>query len=616
MSSCCEAPSAQARSIAPRVLRVVWLTALLLLAQTQLGWAGEPSHGIAMHGRPLHAPEMAHFPYVNPQAPKGGRISLGAVGTFDSLNPFIIKGNAPPGLRGYVYESLMARALDEPFSLYGLLAERIEVPEDRSSITFHLRAAARFSDGRPVTADDVLFSLDVLRQKGWPFHRSYYKKVVKAEKLSARAVRFVFADGSDREMPLIMGLMPVLPSHLLTNDSFALTTLKPPVGSGPYLVDGEKLLPGRSITYRRNPEYWGRDLAVNKGRYNFAEIRYEYFRDSSSLFEAFKTGAVDLRDEDDPSRWAEGYAFPAAADGRIKRRTFSIALPSGMTGLVMNTRRAAFKDQRVRRAFVLLFDFEWINRSLFHGAYARTRSYFDRSELSSHGRPADAEERRLLAPYLAEVKPEILAGVHRFPVSDGSGRDRRNVKAAFDLLVAAGYRLDGTRLVHGGTRQPLSIEMLADTRSKERLFASFAVALRRVGIEVRIRQVDSAQYWSRLKAFDFDMVQWTWGASLSPGNEQIGRWSSQVADTPGALNYAGVRSKGVDAMIEALLAARDRPAFVSAVRAFDRLLLSGDYVVPLYHLPKQMVAHWSHLAAPAGSTLYGYDFDTWWSERR
>ncbi|HEU0061234.1 MAG TPA: extracellular solute-binding protein [Hyphomicrobiaceae bacterium] len=588
------------------------LLALLFLALCPLGPSiAAPVQGIAMHGTPKHGPHFTHFPYVNPDAPKGGRLVLGTLGTFDSLTPFIIKGVSPASMREYVYASLLTRSGDEAFSLYGLIAESVELPEDRSQITFHLRPEARFSDGAPITPEDVLFSHEVLKQKGWPYHRSHYAKVARAEKISERAVRFTFDAAGDREIPMILGLMPILPKHKTNLDTFEQTSLEAPIGNGPYTV--ARVDAGRSITYKRIPDWWGANLPVARGRFNFDEVRVEYFRDAASLFEAFKAGEIDMRVEEDPGRWLEGYRFPAVAEGRVVKREFETGLPAGMSALVFNTRRPAFRDERVRRAFILLFDAEWINRNLFNGLYQRTQSFFERSELSSAGRPADARERALLAPFATDVKAEILAGSYRFPNNDGGGDNRANMQAAFKLLGEAGYRLENNTLVKDGS--PLSFEFLAQTRQQERLMLSYARTLERLGISVRIRQVDTSQYWARLKNYDFDMIQWTWGASLSPGNEQINRWSSKAAGIEGTLNYPGVENAAVDAMIDALLQAEAADDFVAAVRALDRALLSGDYVIPLFYLPRVWVAYWSHLRLPGVAPLAGVDVDTWWTER-
>jgi peptide/nickel transport system substrate-binding protein len=533
-------------------------------------------------------------------------------GSYDSLNPLIVKGAPADGVREYVYESLLARANDEPFSLYGLIAEKVETPSDRSYVEFTLNPAAKFSDGTPITVDDVIFSHALLRDHGRPNHRSYYKKVAKVEQTGPRTVRFTFDRSGDREMPLIMGLMPVLPKHLIDPDTFERTTLFPLVGSGPYTI--EKVDAGKSITFKRDPNYWGRDLPVNRGLYNFDEIRFDYYRDAGSMFEAFKSGLVRLRNEEDPTRWTEGYTFPAVKDGRVLKEELPVETPAGMSALVFNARRPLFADQRVREALIKLFDFEWVNRTLYHGQYARTESYFARSELSSHGRAADQAERALLAPYPDAVKPAIMDGSFAFPISDGTGENREGRREALQLLQEAGYELKGGKLVNTATGEPFQFEILAATRVQERLLLTYASALKQVGIDARIRQVDSAQYQRRKQTYDFDMIQYFWPVSLSPGNEQSFRWGSDAAATEGSFNYAGVESKAVDAMIDALLKAGDHDSFVSAVRALDRVLLSGDYVIPLFHLPRQWVAHWSDLKRPDKTPLYGYQIDAWWIE--
>lgn len=565
-----------------------------------------------MHGDPKHAAGFKAFPYANADAPQGGRVVLGVLGTFDSLNPFIIRGVSASGMRDYVFESLLTRSADEPFSLYGLIAESVEVPADRSSVTFHLRREARFADGRPIEADDVLFSFQLLKERGWPYHRSHYGKVAKAEKIGDGSVRFTFAVAGDREAPLLLGLMPILPRHALTAEAFEQTTLTPPLGSGPYKV--ERVEAGRSITYRRDADWWARNLPVSRGRFNFDEIRVEYFRDASSLFEAFKAGEIDVRQEDDPNRWLNGYGFAAVRDGTVAKREFATSLPSGMSSIVLNTRKTHLADTRVRRALLFMFDAEWINRSLYNGLYRRTQSFFDRSELSSHGRPADARERQLLGPFAGLVKPDILDGTFRFPATDGGGDNRAHLQFASKLLTEAGYTLKGGKQAKAG--RPLRLEFLAQTRPQERLMLTYARTLARLGIDLSVRHVDSAQFNARLKSFDFDMLIWTWTASLSPGNEQINRWGSRAADSEGSLNLTGAKNPAADALIEALLQADSTTEFASAVRAFDRVLLSGDYVIPLFHLPTVWVAHWDHLRFPEMLPLSGFEIDTWWTVRR
>lgn len=566
-----------------------------------------------MHGLPALPPDFPHLPYADPAAPKGGMLTLGQLGTFDSLNPLIMKGVAAPGVRDWVYESLLGRSFDEPFTLYGLIADRVSMPDDRNSVTFHINPAARFADGRPVIPEDVAFSWKLLLEKGVPYLRTHYRSVARTELPGNGEIRFVFNGDGNREAPLLLGLMPILPSHAIDPETFERTTFEPPLASGPYRI--AQVDPGRRVTYRRNPEWWGRDLPINRGRYNFDEIRYEFFRDQTTLFEAFKAGEVTFRPEDDATRWAEGYKFPAVADGRIRKLEIATALPAGMTALVFNTRRPVFADARVRQAFIALFDFEWINARLFNGVYARTQSYFERSELSSAGRSADTRETALLAPYKDRVKPEVMAGTYRLPVSDGSGHNRASLAKAFQLLKEAGYEQRGGKLVKAATGEPFAIEMMASSRTEERLFQAYAPSLEQLGIAARIRLVDSAQRWARMRNFDFDMIQWAWPASLSPGNEQVNRWSTEAASTELSLNYPGVREPGVDRMIDALLSARERPEFVSAVRALDRLLISGDYVIPLYYPRTQWIGVWSQIGRPQRDSLAGYTLDTWYAAR-
>ncbi|RUO97204.1 extracellular solute-binding protein [Hyphomicrobium sp.] len=589
------------------------LCALLMLVASG-GVDAAPARSIALHGKPLYADDFKAFAYTNPSAPKAGKLTLGVLGSYENVNPLIVGGTPASGIREFVVEALMARSLDEPFTLYGLLAETIDVADDRKSVTFALNPAARFSDGTPVTAEDVITSFELLKAKGRPNHRTYFAKVTKAEKVGDRSVRFSFEDATDRELPLILGLMPVFAAHATTAEKFASASMTPLLGSGPYTVD--KIDAGRSIIYRRDPNYWGKDLPVNRGRFNFDEIRFDYYRDASSMFEAFKAGNIDLRLEEDPGRWATGYNIPSVRDGRIIKAEFDIGLPAGMTALVFNTRRSVFADPLVRRALIMLFDFEWCNRTLYNGLYSRTESYFERSYLASTGHPADAYERKLLEPFPGAVRPEILEGTYRFPQSDGSGQDRPNQKKAFALLKEAGMVLKSGRMVNGKTGEPLAFEILANSNAQEALLLSYARSLAPLGIQARVRVVDSAQYQARLIDYDYDMIQNTWQSSLSPGNEQLFRWSAKTADAKGSFNYAGVKNPAADAMIGAMLAAESEQDFVSSVRALDRVLLSGDYVVPLFYTPRQWVPYWARLKHPEKTPLFGYAVDTWWTEPR
>jgi peptide/nickel transport system substrate-binding protein len=567
---------------------------------------------IAMHGAPALPDDFTALPYVDPDAPKGGRLTEGVLGTFDSLNPLIVQGLAVQPIRGYVIESLMARSYDEPFTLYGLLAKTVETDAARSYVTFTLNPAAHFSDGTPVTADDVVFSWQLLRDHGRPNHRTYYARVAKAEILNSRTVRFDFVDSSDREMPLILGLMPVLPKHAVDVATFENSTLKAPIGSGPYVVAAVD--PGKSVTFKRDPNYWGRDLPINRGLWNFDELRFDFYRDDNAYFEAFKAGLYDVRAETDPTRWQTGYDFPAVRDGRVVKETFRSGLPKFSSYFVFNTRRPIFSDIRVRQAIALLFDFEWVNRNFFYNLYRRSASYFDDSELSAYHRPADQKERALLAPFADAVLPSVLDGTWSPPVSDGTGRDRTELRKALALFEAAGYALKGTTLRNRVTGAPFAFEIMVASRDDERLALAFSTMLARAGIDAQVRLVDSVQYEQRRVSFDFDMIEYQWDQSLSPGNEQSFYFSAAAADQQGSRNYMGVKSAAVDAMIAALLRARRRPDLVDAVRALDRVLISGCYVVPLFYLPEQWVARWAYIRHPARTALFGYLPETWWRQ--
>jgi peptide/nickel transport system substrate-binding protein len=581
-----------------------------------VGSAGaEPKHAIAMIGEPALPADFSHLPYANPDAPKGGRIRYGMVGSFDSLNPFIVKGTAPRGIidnlwGNNVYETLMTRSYDEPFTMYGLLAESIETPEDRSWVEFTLNPKARFSDGEPVRPEDVVFSFNLLREKGLP--RGWYKKIASVEKVGERSVRFTFADGSDRELPLIVSLMFVFPEHATDPEEFGNSSLKPHVGTGPYLFD--KIEPGRRITLHKNADYWGKDLPVKRGFDNFDEISVEYFRDSNTRFEAFKKGVVDISVEAEPKSWSKNYVFPAVGDGRVVLEEIASETPKGMTGLVMNTRKPVFADIRVRRALGLFLDFEWLNRNLYFDLYRRNESYFQDSELSSIGHPADETERRLIAEFGADVPDDIMDGSYRVPQSDGSGRDRKLIRRALDLLNAAGFERKGNEIVDTRTGKPLTFELLVRTDSQERVALAWKRFLSIAGINISVRSVESSQYWERLNTFDFDVIQWTYPTSLSPGNEQVGRWSAAAADNPGTFNYSGAKDPAIDALIEAMLGAQTREEFVSTVRAYDRVLISGAYLVPLFYAPKTWYARWEHIKHPPKHSLFGAQPTTWWSE--
>jgi peptide/nickel transport system substrate-binding protein len=599
------------RNGAPAFRRHAVLCALAIVlsfAPRQTNAAG----AIAMHGAPALAADFTAVPYANPDAPKGGRLVEGVLGTFDSLNPLIVQGLAVQPVRGYVIESLMARGFNEPFTLYGLLARDVETDDARTYVTFSLDPAAHFSDGVPVTADDVVFSWQLLRDHGRPNHRTYYSKVEKAEVLDPRTARFDFPKAHDRELPLILGLMPVLPKHAIDPATFENSTLTKPIGTGPYVVADVDV--GKSVTFKRDPNYWANGRAINRGLWNFDELRFDFYRDENAYFEAFKAGLYDVRSESDPARWETGYDFPAVRDGRVIKDTFTNGLPKFSSDYVFNTRRKVFADIRVRQAIALLFDFQFVNRDFFYNLYKRSASFFDDSELSAYHRPADDRERALLAPFPDAVRPDVLDGTWSPPVTDGSGRDRAVLRQALGLFAAAGYELSGTVLRNRQSGQRLSFEIMVTSRDDERLALAFAASLARAGINAQVRLVDAVQYQQRLATFDFDMIENAWEQSLSPGNEQNIYWGSAAADQEGSRNYIGVRSPAVDAMIAALLSARARPDFVSAVRALDRVLISGSYVVPLFYLPQQWVARRAFIHHPAQTSLFGFLPETWWHE--
>ena len=577
----------------------------------------EPTHGVAMHGAPLLPPDFDHFPYAEPRARKGGRLRIGLSGTFDSLNPFNLKaGSTAQGLAGNVFQTLMMRSQDEPFTFYPLIVKSLELDADRTRLVFHLDPRAHFSDGAKLTAADVLFSFALLKSKGRPQQRIAYGLVKSIEAPDDHTVRYDLTGAKDRELPLILALMPVLPKHATDVERFQDATLAPPVGSGPYKVAEVK--PGSRIVLKRDETYWGAQLPSPRGFYNFDEIDIDYFRDGNSLFEAFKAGLVDYRDEASPTRWAEGYDFPAARDGRIVKEALHNDNPKGMEGFAFNLRRDVFKDARLREALGMMFDFEWINANLFNSLYTRTKSFFDQSELASTGRPASEAERALLAPFPGAVRADILEGSWRPPVNDGSGRDREMAKRALALLAQAGYRLEGERLEKDGV--PVAFEIMVKDRADERLALNYATSLKRIGVEASVRVVDEVQYQRRRQKFDFDMMVGQWIASASPGNEQRMRWGSASANQEASYNLCGAASPALDALIEAILSAKTREGFVTAVRAYDRVLLSGFYIVPLFHAADQWIAHDSALKRPQrlpryGSPIFPATLDTWWREK-
>lgn len=577
--------------------------------------AAETGHAIAMLGPVKYDAGFSHFDYVNPDAPKGGTLRLHALGSFDTLNPYIVRGKPAAGVHhasGIYFETLAKRSRDEPFTLYGLLAERIETPEDRAWVEFTLRPEAAFSDGSPVTVDDVIFSWEILKEKSLPNARATWSRAQTVTRTGPRKVRFTFENNKDRELPLLVaGFMPILSKAWWEGRPFDSTTLEPPLASGPYVI--ESLDPGRTITYRRNPGYWGKDLAVNRGQHNFDLIRYDYFRDASVALEAFKAGDYDLRFEGDATRWATQYDFPAVREGRVELSVLETGTPSGLNALALNLRKPEFQDARVREAFANAFDFEWINKALLHDGYVRTTSMFTGSDMAPVGAPTPAEL-ALLEPWRGKIPDAVFGPAYTPPATDGSGRPRANLKRAAALLDAAGWTIrDGVRVDGNGT--PFRVELTIRQPSNEKIALAFGRNLQRLGIEAPVRLVESAQFQGMIDTYDFDIVFGFWGVTLSPGNEQQNYWGAQNASQPGGRNWAGVADPAVDAMIDALGAAGDRDELVAAARALDRILMWNHYLLPLYHDPGQRLARWSFIGVPATIPVYGLRLETLWDTR-
>jgi microcin C transport system substrate-binding protein len=586
---------------------VAVVTVILPLASLHAEATPHPAHGASMYGELKYGPDFSHFDYANPDAPKGGTVTLPAVGTFDNLNQFILKGNNAAGL-GLLFDTLTVGSLDEPFSEYGLIAESIEIPEDRSWVIFTLRPEARWQDGTPITVDDVIWTLDTLKTKGHPFYRAYYANIVKAEKVGDRQVKMIFDGKMNRELPLIAGQMPVLPKHYYEKVEFDKTTLTPPLGSGPYRI--KSVDPGRTIVYERDPNYWGADLPVNRGRNNFDEVRYEYYRDASVALEAFKAGDYDIQEENNSKDWATAYTGPAFDKGLIVREEIPNQRGTGMQGFVFNTRRAIFEDPKVRAALAYAFDFEWTNENLFYGQYQRTESYFSNSELATSGLPSPAEL-KLLEPFRDQLPPEVFTKEYRAPSTKDTDL-RHNLRIALQMLQDAGWEVRNGRLVNKQTGQPLAFEILLVQPAFERIVGPFVQNLKRLGIQATYRTIDTAQYQNRLDDFDFDMVVGSWGESESPGNEQRDFWGSRAADTRGSRNLAGIKSPVVDALIDKIIQAPTREDLVTATHALDRVLLWGHYVIPNWHITYDRVAYWNKFSRPKIDPKYGIDLFAWW----
>ncbi len=599
-----------------RFSKLRWLVALLAsLAAAPL--SAQPTHGIAMYGEPALPPDFVSLPYANPEAPKGGRIVFGESGGFDSLNPFILKGNPPAGLSALTVETLMGRSYDEPFTLYGLLAESVATDAKRTFVDFTLREGATFSNGSPVTPEDVLWSFEILGTKGSPRYAAAWSKIAASEITGPRTVRFTF-NTADRELPLILGLRPILQKAQWEGKDFTQSSLEAPIGSGPYTV--AEFEPGRYITYRKNPDWWGAELPFNRGQHNLDEVRYDYFGDGGVVFEAFKAGTLTSYREANPAAWASNYGFPAVQSGDIVLSEIQHQRPSGIEGFVMNTRMPLFQDWRVREAMIQAFNFEFINQTLTGGVQPRIQSYFSNSTLGmTPGQPAEGRERELLEPFAADLLPGALEG-YALPASDGSEANRKGIRAATKLLEEAGWTIqDGTLKNAEGT--PFAFEILLTQGADDMLSIAtiYAAALKRLGIDVRITSVDSAQYKQRTNDYDFDMTHFIRSLSLSPGNEQMLYWGAVGVTEPGTRNWMGMNSPAAEAMIQTMLTSTDPADFTAATRALDRVLTTGRYVVPIWYSDVSRIAHAKTLRYPAKLPIYGdwlgFQPDVWWSEK-
>ncbi len=597
------------KSLAGKCLAAGIVALALLGAPPRLA-AEEFRHGLSTFGELKYPADFKYFDYVNPDAPKGGRFSTygGPLNSFDSFNPFILKGDAATGL-SMLFDTLMERSGDEPDAMYGLVAKEVAVAADGKAVTFRLRPEAKFSDGSAITAEDVVFSFDVLKAKGHPSYRIMMRDVAKAEVIDTHTVRFAFTGELTRDLPTIVAGLPVLSKAYYSTREFDQTTLDPPIGSGPYLISDFR--PGAQITYKRRDDYWAKDLPINRGVNNFDEIRFEYYRDRTAALEGFKSGTYDFREEFTARDWSTGYEVPALRDGRMKRITLPDANPSGAQGFFFNTRRAKFADARVRKALDYVFDFEFTNKNLFYGLYQRTNSYFENSDMKAEGKPSP-EELALLEPFRAKLPPAVFEEPYTSPVSDGSGTDRRLLREAARLLDEAGCKVkDRQRVCPNG--EVLDIEFLIYEGTFERVIAPYVKNLQAIGVSSSIRRVDSAQYQRRVKAFDFDVVTSRFVMRLTPGNEMRNYWASENANVEGSVNLAGIKDPVIDALLDKVVEAKSRKELVTATRAIDRVLRAGHYWVPQWYKASHHIAYWDKFSFPEKKPEYSRGApDTWW----
>jgi microcin C transport system substrate-binding protein len=586
----------------------LWIGGAPAIVRAQSSSKVNVSHGMAMHGQPKYPADATTPDYVNPKAPKGGSVKFGTQGTFDSLHPFILKGVPAAGI-GSLWETLCWHARDEAFTVYGLIAETIEWPDDRSWVAFDLRPQARWHDGSPITVEDVIWSFDILKAKGPPHYAAYYADVLKAEKVGDRKVRFAFRDAVNRELPLIVSELPILPSKWWASRDFEKVSLEPALGSGAYKVEGFDV--GRSISYRRVGDWWGNDLWMNRGRNNFDVMRYEYYRDSEVVFEAFKAGDTDVRRENSARNWVTRYDIPAVKDGRIKKDEIPHEMPLPMQGFVFNLRRELFRDRNTREAIGLMYDFEWQNKNLSYGFYNRTRSFFGNSELEAKGLPS-ADELKILEPLRGKIPEEVFTTEYNPPKTDGSGNVRPQARQAIALLKKAGWEIKDGKMTDTAGRK-LAFELLLSEAAFERIALPFKQNLERIGIDMGVRTVDTSQYRRRTDSYDFDMIIDLWGQSLSPGNEQRDFWGSRSADRTGGRNTIGIKDEAIDRLVELIIAAPDRETLITRTRCLDRVLQWHMYVIPQFRSGKELVAYWNRFSRPEKVAKYApLAFDTWW----
>ena len=565
------------------------------------------AHAISMHGSPKYDKDFKNFDYVNTNAPKGGSIKLHAIGSFDTLNNFILKGSPAANL-SQVHDSLLVQSFDEPFTMYGLIAETITVPEDRSWVIFKIRKQAKFHDGSQIKVEDIIWTLNTLKEKGHPFFKFYYGSVKEAKKISENEVKFIFQGETNLELPLIIGQMKILSKNYWEN-KFENVLLESPIGSGPYSVKSFKA--GRTIEFERVDNYWAKDLSVNKGKFNFNKLIIEYFRDATVALEAFKSGDYDFRQENQAKRWANAYNFSAIENGYVKKKSVKHEIPTGMQGFFINTRKEVFKDRIVRKALNFAFDFEWTNKILFFDQYKRTNSFFSNSDLASKSLPTK-KELELLNAFKNKLPGEIFNNEYLNPVNDGSGNVRKNLRIADELLYEAGWIVKNGKRINKETGVPLKFTILLVSPEFERIALPYARNLKKIGIEAKVRTVDSAQYERRLENFSFDMTVVSLGQSLSPGNDQRDFWHSNSAKIKGSRYYAGVSNLTVDFLIEKIIAAKDRESLKNATKALDRVLLNEYYVIPHWHIQNFRISYWDKFGKPKINPKYDLGLDTWW----